>query len=208
MPFQAEPTLTMWQLSFAEPSEEEAVRLKALAPADLMVEAMRMTSGWFAMVSEMIAATDTKEVWCTALYDRPTMLQRSRDDKSRVVVLGDACHPMSMFKGQGANQAIGDGPLLASWLCRTGLNYKNISTRLKCFEQEMVSKTAPKVKASRQAALHLHSAACFEEKMSIEGVDPAMSESVLCRLREEKVGALSGGSLDSEVEAVIKSLRP
>ena len=32
------------------------------------------------------------------------MAPKEKGRGSRVTVLGDACHPMSMFKGQGANQ--------------------------------------------------------------------------------------------------------
>jgi salicylate hydroxylase len=62
-----------------------------------------------------------------------------------VTVLGDACHPMSMFKGQGCNQAMEDGPLLASWLAKPGLTRYNLSTRLRCFEREMIARANSKV---------------------------------------------------------------
>lgn len=78
---------------------------------------------------DMILRTDPKDVWSTPLYDRvPMTLRRSKAlnnvdlfPASRITVTGDACHPMSMFKGQGANQALLDGPLLASWLSKGGI---------------------------------------------------------------------------------------
>jgi 2-polyprenyl-6-methoxyphenol hydroxylase-like FAD-dependent oxidoreductase len=98
MPFQIssekEPQLTMWQLSFAGLTEDEALIMKSSPPESLLRIALDKTSGWFPMVSTMIASTELKEVWCTALYDRATMTPRKRDDpESRVVVLGDAYVP-------------------------------------------------------------------------------------------------------------------
>lgn len=79
-------------------------------------------------MEDMLAMSDLQEVWATPLYDRPPMplppprrrknyrerengfrgegeMKEEDDDmEGRVTVLGDACHPMSMFKGQGANQ--------------------------------------------------------------------------------------------------------
>lgn len=113
--------LTMWQLSFSDFTEEEGMRLRSASADDLLAEATRRCKGWFDPVCDMINCTPKKEVWGTGLYDRNPMPLRGKDQGSRVTVMGDACHPMSMFKGQGANQALHDGPLLASWLhCGSG----------------------------------------------------------------------------------------
>ena len=113
--------LTMWQLSFSDFTEEEGIRLRSASAEDLLKEALRRCNGWFDPVCDMINCTPKKEVWGTGLYDRNPMALRGKDQGSRVTVMGDACHPMSMFKGQGANQALHDGPLLASWLdCGSG----------------------------------------------------------------------------------------
>jgi 2-polyprenyl-6-methoxyphenol hydroxylase-like FAD-dependent oxidoreductase len=141
---------------------------------------------------------------------------------TRVTILGDSCHPMSMFKGQGANQSLEDGILFANWLLgdhknnqgtskkrknpptsdrvakkkalnglvedirnsvepsekgeeptsvgsdlnndkeQSGFSIKSMPkeimyAKIRNFEREMISKTFPKVFASRKAAKDLHS---------------------------------------------------
>ena len=56
-------------------------------------------------------------------YDRDPLPLLPKGQGTRATLVGDAAHPMSMFKGQGANQAIADGPLLARWL-GTGITEK------------------------------------------------------------------------------------
>ena len=73
--------------------------------------------------------------------------------RSRVTVLGDACHPMTCFKGQGANQALADAVLLA----RRVAEANDMPKALRRFEREMVQRAGPRAAASRCAARLLHS---------------------------------------------------
>lgn len=210
MPFQqpsaASARLTMWQLSFSGLNQDEADAFKAYSPLELHNLAIEKTASWFSTVGEMIRNTELKEVWGTALFDRPKMTLRKRWEETRVVVIGDACHPMSMFKGQGANQALGDGPLLASWLLKEGLTSSNIHTRLRCFEQEMVSKTTPKVEASRAAALLLHSKSCLDDFIGIEGVPEHLCKEALRHCQKRNIQATDGSDLDDNIRSVLSSL--
>ncbi|CAM9162742.1 unnamed protein product, partial [Ectocarpus fasciculatus] len=191
----ADSDLTMWQLSFSGLSEEEALNLRRTGPAAIVQEALRRTETWFDAVLEMIRSSLLTDVWATPLYDRaaPVLVPRPKESLSRLTVLGDACHPMSMFKGQGANQALQDGVLLAKWLGgesspepdenvnSKGRKRKRLSpatsdaallaTRLRCFEREMVDRAAPKVAASRTAAEQYHSSVALEMDYGIEGLE-------------------------------------
>jgi salicylate hydroxylase len=73
--------------------------------------ALAAFAGWHSQVRRIIAAADTSFIW--ALFDREPL---ARWSVGRTTLLGDACHPMYPFMGQGAAQAIEDGAALAACL--------------------------------------------------------------------------------------------
>ena len=72
-------------------------------------------SGWDPRVEELLARVDKTFWW--GLYDRKPLATWAN---GRLVLLGDAAHPMLPFLGQGANQAIEDGVALAVLLAKAG----------------------------------------------------------------------------------------
>ena len=125
---------------------------------------------------------------------------RRGGSSSRALALGDAVHPMSPFKGQGANQALIDGPLLASWLTRSSPD-----AAIRGFTSQMAGRSARAVRASREAAEALHSpgALCGGE---FAGVRPERTPELLRALRDEGVGAHLGERLDDAVREVIRGM--
>jgi 2-polyprenyl-6-methoxyphenol hydroxylase-like FAD-dependent oxidoreductase len=67
--------------------------------------------GWHPQIRRIIAAAETCFIW--ALFDRDPLKCWS---VGHTTLLGDACHPMYPFMGQGAAQAIEDGAALAACL--------------------------------------------------------------------------------------------
>jgi len=71
--------------------------------------------GWAEPLPSIIAAAKTCHLW--ALFDRNPL---PRWSDGRVVLLGDACHPLPPFQAQGAAMAIEDAVVLARCLTQKG----------------------------------------------------------------------------------------
>ena len=159
MPFTSDSV--MWQLSFPMP-ENEAKILSARGSEALKEEAYRRTQ-WHAPIPQIIAATLATQVSGYPVYDREILTSELLEKVSSVTLIGDAAHPMSPFKGQGANQALLDALALARGIargCRPTSEWRKTGLResvLTEFESEMIIRSTTKVKDSAAAAEFLHS---------------------------------------------------
>ena len=157
----------MWQLSFPM-SEDEAKTLSAKGPQALKEEAIRRCQ-WHDPIPQVLAATSAAQISGYPVYDRALLEAESLQKGAQVTLLGDAAHPMSPFKGQGANQALLDALALARGItkgCRPLSQWREAGVResvLTEFEAEMLERSATKVKDSAEAAQFLHSETVLHE---------------------------------------------
>lgn len=151
----------MWQLSFPI-SEKEAKELSTKGPKALKKEACKRTQ-WHAPIPQILAATLEAQISGYPVYDRELLTSELLLKGKNVTLIGDAAHPMSPFKGQGANQALLDALKLAREItkkCKPSSNWREIGIRksvLTDFEAEMLERSTIKVKDSAEAAKFLHS---------------------------------------------------
>ena len=159
MPFTADSV--MWQLSFPI-DENEAKSISLKGPSALKLEAIRRTP-WHSPIPEILKATPEANISGYPAYDRALLSPAHFEQAGSIALIGDAAHPMSPFKGQGANQALLDALSLARAIykgCRTGSNWRENGIRssvLLEYEQEMLERSAIKVQDSHDAAQFLHS---------------------------------------------------
>ena len=109
-------------------------------------------------IPQLLNATPPDLISGYPVYDR-SLLQEPMFPpamKDCVVLLGDAAHPMSPFKGQGANQALLDALSLARAILRS-------ATPLQDYNREMLARSAVKVQASADAARFLHSTVAIQK---------------------------------------------
>ena len=157
----------MWQLSFPM-SEKEAKALSAKGPQALKEEACRRTQ-WHDPIPQILLATQEAQISGYPVYDRELLKPELLEKSGQVTLIGDAAHPMSPFKGQGANQALLDALTLARGIlkgCRPLSNWRKTGIRksvLTEFESEMLERSASKVQDSAEAAQFLHSEIVLHE---------------------------------------------
>ena len=151
----------MWQLSFPM-SEDEAKELSTQGPKALKEEACRRLK-WHDPIPQILAATKEAQISGYPVYDRELLNTALLEQAGPITLIGDAAHPMSPFKGQGANQALLDALSLARGIykgCRPSSQWRKLGLRenvLTDFESEMLTRSATKVKDSAAAAQFLHS---------------------------------------------------
>jgi 2-polyprenyl-6-methoxyphenol hydroxylase-like FAD-dependent oxidoreductase len=157
MPYTADSV--MWQLSFPM-LENEAMALSALGPKALKEEACRRAN-WHDPIPLILAATQEAQITGYPVYDRELIDAQLLGKGEYVTMIGDAAHPMSPFKGQGANQALLDALALARAILSgcSKSNWRESGLRktvLNEFEKDMLARCASKVKGSAAAAQFLH----------------------------------------------------
>jgi len=180
MPYSS--TSYMWQLSFPIKDERLAKELSCKGPAALKQEALNRCGKWHSPIPDILEKTPVDLVSGYPVYDRDlitlNMLNNnngsngntstSTTTKPAVTLIGDAAHPMSPFKGQGANQALLDALCLARSIVRATHHKRDNKTdilqiALDDYHAEMVERSAVKVKASAEAAQFLHSSVAIQE---------------------------------------------
>lgn len=210
---------TMWQLSFPVPDRSEAFHLRQKSNTEEMrQEVLRRCGHFHKPFPDMIRCTPISTIWGTSLLDRdPDDFLRHQGSlevhgrlPSRVVLVGDAVHPMTPFKGQGCNQALADAVLLAKWLCNA-----RIESAIRSYMTEMTRRSAVKVRASRDAANALHSENCWQwlikqeqkqgECLPFHGVQAQHVPLLLRTLKDRGVGAHTV-EFDDVIRCIIREL--
>lgn len=113
---------------------------------DSKVALLKRFTGWHEPITEIIRATPPERIVRTDICDRAPLECWHAD---RVVLLGDAAHPMTPNLGQGAGQAIEDAIVLDRCLAETA----ELEAALHVFEQQRMTRANAIVLMSRRVGL-------------------------------------------------------
>jgi salicylate hydroxylase len=102
-------------VNFVAVEERDTWRRESWTDRGNIADLASAFADWHSQVREIIAGAQETFIW--ALFDRAPL---ARWSAGPVTLLGDACHAMLPFMGQGAAQAIEDGATLAACVADMG----------------------------------------------------------------------------------------
>jgi len=145
---------SMWQLTF--PIEEEAIKkIKSFEEGKEI--AFEKVKGWHSPVVEMVKNTDPSTMRIGGLYDRDPIEKKWKT--TLITIIGDSAHPMSPFKGQGANNALDDVSSLMECLNDS----KSILEAFEKYENIMIERSKIHILKSRNGVEFLHTKDVFDK---------------------------------------------
>jgi salicylate hydroxylase len=121
-------------LNFVGHVEQEAWISESWTEPGRVQDLRAAYAGWHPQVQRIIDAVDETFIW--AVLDRPPI---SRWTFGRVTMLGDSCHPMIPFMGQGGAQAIEDAAALTACLLKCS---DNVEAALALYEKIRLPRTS------------------------------------------------------------------
>jgi 2-polyprenyl-6-methoxyphenol hydroxylase-like FAD-dependent oxidoreductase len=186
--------------------DSEALRcIRSRDPSRMKDFCLKTVRGDHGTVRSIISETDDGTIWGTVLHDRvPTAMMSKKNKRDMIICLGDACHAMTPFKGQGANSSLLDAIVVAKKIASS--KPSNLHSALLGAEREIIARTAVKVLDSREAAraLHCEEVFCLKED-AFTGVKPDKIHMLLDVLKERGINAETV-DLDDAVRDVIVEL--
>jgi 2-polyprenyl-6-methoxyphenol hydroxylase-like FAD-dependent oxidoreductase len=110
---------------------------------DVVAELSARFAGWHDPIPQLLAATPAAHIVRTDIADRPVI---TRWHRGRIVLLGDAAHPMTPNVGQGGCQAIEDAVVLDDCLAASA----DLEAALAAYEERRVMRANGIVTAARR----------------------------------------------------------
>lgn len=163
----------MWQLSF--PANLTLATQLSRDPVMLKQMLLEKCADWHAPIPEMIKRTRLDLLMGIPAYDRDLLfIPDPTSNGMPIALLGDAAHPMSPFKGQGANQALLDAVDLADIIVQNNLD---LHLAVSQYQDRMLKRVHTKVMQSRDRVASFHRPEALSiENFQYRGVDEQLME--------------------------------
>jgi 2-polyprenyl-6-methoxyphenol hydroxylase-like FAD-dependent oxidoreductase len=163
----------MWQLSF--PATLALATQLSQDSGTLKQMLLEKCADWHSPIPEMIERTQLDLLMGIPAFDRDVVpMSDPKKDGIPIALIGDAAHPMSPFKGQGANQVLLDAVDLADIIAQNNLDLYSAISR---YEDRMLKRVYTKVMQSRERVTSFHRPeALSTQSFLYRGVDEGLME--------------------------------